>query len=399
MPEFIQKRLQVFVSSTYSDLKEERQAAVEAILLAGHIPAGMELFTAGNESQMDVIKRWIEESDVYLLILGGRYGSIEPDTGKSYTQLEYEYALGLGKPVFACVIRDAALEIRIKKQGKSAIETDYPEKLKEFKMKVLQRMSGFWNDSRDIQIIIGPALAEISRHDQLAGWIRSNSKVSSNYLIQLVAARRKDLPKEFHERKYTTEKFDLLAVAVKDCLEEIVRDPDRKMVKRILYDGARCQIIFVHPKSNFLVERAKEDKAADIEKVIKLQIESVKNVVRFYRKLQALNEQENLDPNKFGNVKIRLIDRNPYVTIERFGDEINWGIYTSHEEGKNCAMFTVKDKQDDKQSKVFDQLKHHFYELLDHGEPLLSLTNGVLDLNHNVLEPILTAEKLDELLR
>lgn len=42
------KKLQVFVSSTYNDLTHERQAAVEAILLAQHIPAGMELFAAGN---------------------------------------------------------------------------------------------------------------------------------------------------------------------------------------------------------------------------------------------------------------------------------------------------------------------------------------------------------------
>jgi hypothetical protein len=49
------KKLQVFVSSTYSDLREERQAAVEAILTAGHIPAGMELFAAGDQSQMNVI--------------------------------------------------------------------------------------------------------------------------------------------------------------------------------------------------------------------------------------------------------------------------------------------------------------------------------------------------------
>src|SRR5262245_57179350 len=78
------KKLQVFVASTYKDLRVERQAAVEAILTAGHIPAGMELFTAGDESQMEVIKRWIEESDVFLLILGGRYGSLEPQSGKSY---------------------------------------------------------------------------------------------------------------------------------------------------------------------------------------------------------------------------------------------------------------------------------------------------------------------------
>jgi hypothetical protein len=69
----VSKRLQVFVSSTYEDLKPERQAAVEVILQAGHIPAGMELFAAGDKSQMDVIRRWIDDSDVFLLILGGEH--------------------------------------------------------------------------------------------------------------------------------------------------------------------------------------------------------------------------------------------------------------------------------------------------------------------------------------
>ena len=71
------KKYQVFISSTYTDLREERQAAVEAILKAGHIPAGMELFTSTNKSQWTIIQRWIDESDIYMLILGGRYGSIE----------------------------------------------------------------------------------------------------------------------------------------------------------------------------------------------------------------------------------------------------------------------------------------------------------------------------------
>src|SRR5262245_53278462 len=108
------KKLQVFVSSTFSDLREERQAAVEAILSSGHIPAGMELFAAGDESQMTVIERWIDESDVYLLILGGRYGSIDKKSGKSYTQLEYEYALLKKKPLFAVVINDKALDKKVK---------------------------------------------------------------------------------------------------------------------------------------------------------------------------------------------------------------------------------------------------------------------------------------------
>jgi hypothetical protein len=120
------KKLQVFVSSTFIDLIEERQAAVSAILSSGNIPAGMELFTAGDESQMTVIKRWIDESDVYLLILGGRYGSIEQNSGRSYTHLEYEYAVHVGKPLFAVVISEKALDEKVHKQGRAVLEQENP---------------------------------------------------------------------------------------------------------------------------------------------------------------------------------------------------------------------------------------------------------------------------------
>lgn len=144
-----EKKLQVFVSSTYNDLKEERQAAVEAILSSGNIPAGMELFTAGDETQMIVIKRWIEESDVYLLILGGRYGSIEKNSGKSYTHLEYEYALSINKPLFAVVITDKALDIKAKDSDwRSVIERDNPKLLDEFRNQVLKNLVKFWEDSK-----------------------------------------------------------------------------------------------------------------------------------------------------------------------------------------------------------------------------------------------------------
>ncbi|WP_375546918.1 DUF4062 domain-containing protein [Paenibacillus sp.] len=69
----MKKKLQVFISSTYTDMLEERQAAVTAVLNAGHIPAGMELFKSGDQSQKDTLTRWIDESDAYMLILGGRY--------------------------------------------------------------------------------------------------------------------------------------------------------------------------------------------------------------------------------------------------------------------------------------------------------------------------------------
>lgn len=165
------RRLQVFVSSTFTDLKDERQAAVAAILKAGHIPAGMELFTAGDETQMSIIKRWIDESDVYVLILGGRYGSIERSSGLSYTELEYNYAIEKNKALFAVVENESARELRVKKFGTSVIELDQPEKLKIFRSKVLENMSSFFDDVKDIKLGIHESLSDFATNRELKGWV------------------------------------------------------------------------------------------------------------------------------------------------------------------------------------------------------------------------------------
>ena len=94
------KRYQVFVSSTYQDLQEERQEVMQALLGLYCIPSGMELFPAANEDQWTLIKGVIDDCDYYIVIVGGRYGSVGPE-GISYTEMEYRYALKRGKPIIA----------------------------------------------------------------------------------------------------------------------------------------------------------------------------------------------------------------------------------------------------------------------------------------------------------
>ena len=96
------KRYQVFVSSTYKDLIDERRAVINEIMSLDCIPSGMELFPATDEEQFEFIKRIIDDCDYYVLILGGRYGSLAKD-GISYTEKEYLYALSKGIHVLAFV--------------------------------------------------------------------------------------------------------------------------------------------------------------------------------------------------------------------------------------------------------------------------------------------------------
>jgi hypothetical protein len=99
--EVVDKRYQVFVSSTFEDLREERAAVIGALLQIDCFPAGMELFPAADDDSLTLIRSVIDDSDYYLIILGGRYGTLDNATGKSYTHLEYEYAQSAGKPTIA----------------------------------------------------------------------------------------------------------------------------------------------------------------------------------------------------------------------------------------------------------------------------------------------------------
>lgn len=186
------RKLLVFVSSTYTDLKEERQAAVEAILKAGHIPAGMELFAATDKSQMDVIKKWIDECDAYMLLLGGRYGSIEPNSGKSYTQLEYEYAVEKGKAFFSVVINEDYLNQKVTKVGKDVLELDNPEKYRAFYANATAKMVEFWSDLRDIKLAVHTTLAEFSSRPELVGWVPGNEVTNSGAIAEEIARLAKE---------------------------------------------------------------------------------------------------------------------------------------------------------------------------------------------------------------
>jgi hypothetical protein len=186
------RKLQVFVSSTFTDLKEERQAAVSAILKAGHIPAGMELFTAGDQSQMAIIKRWIDDSDVYMLILGGRYGSVEETTGISYTELEYDYAVEQGKSVFAVVVQDDALEGRVREKGTDYIEKESPRQLAQFREKVLKNISSFYSDPKDIRLCVYESLSDFENNRQLKGWVPADEVEDSSALLEEIRNLKED---------------------------------------------------------------------------------------------------------------------------------------------------------------------------------------------------------------
>ena len=182
----MQRKLQVFVSSTYNDLIFERQAAVESILRAGHIPAGMELFAAGSESQLDIIRRWIDGSDIYMLLLGGRYGSIEPNSGLSYTEIEYRYAMEQNKPIFAVILSDTFIQEKVKDKGTSIVELAERNKLASFEELVKKKISRYANDKSEIRLSVLESMLDIQSRYTLKGWVREDQIPDVSELINQI---------------------------------------------------------------------------------------------------------------------------------------------------------------------------------------------------------------------
>jgi Domain of unknown function (DUF4062) len=188
-----ERKLQIFLSSTYEDLIDHRLAAMETILAAGHIPAAMEQFAPGDETAWEKITAWIDESDAFILILGGRYGSIEPKSGKSYVQMEYEYAIEKRKPFFSLVVSDKHHAERVQELGLEVDEREKQEMYREFRSTVTERLCRFWDDQKDIESAIFQKLPEWAQRPELVGWVRSDEATNAettNELARLSSENR-----------------------------------------------------------------------------------------------------------------------------------------------------------------------------------------------------------------
>ncbi|WEW98423.1 DUF4062 domain-containing protein [Pseudomonas nitroreducens] len=182
----MEKRYQVFVSSTYADLKNERQHVLQALMEMDCIPAGMELFPASDEEQWAFIRRIIDDCDYYLLIIGGRYGSTTSD-GISYTEKEFDYAIHKGLKVIALVHGEPE-NIPF---GKSEQNPELREKLLEFKSKVMDgRLVKFWKSAEELPGLVALSLTKTIKTYPAVGWIRANQVASTEILSEINELRK-----------------------------------------------------------------------------------------------------------------------------------------------------------------------------------------------------------------
>jgi len=82
----------IFLSSTYKDLIPYRKEVLNTLDKLGVAVSGMEVFGARTEKPIETCLREVEKCELFIGVLGMRYGSIDKRTGKSFVHREYETA-------------------------------------------------------------------------------------------------------------------------------------------------------------------------------------------------------------------------------------------------------------------------------------------------------------------
>lgn len=173
----MEKIYKVFVSSTFTDLEEERKEVIQALLQMDCVPSGMEMFHATDKSQWLLIQNVISSCDFYIVIIAGRYGSVHSKTNISYTQMEYEYAYKIGIPILAFIYKtpDDLPARKIESNPK------YQKKLEEFKKRILdERTVNFWINSYDLASSVKASIFQAIKNDPPGGWVRYKDIVDNN---------------------------------------------------------------------------------------------------------------------------------------------------------------------------------------------------------------------------
>lgn len=180
------KRYQVFISSTFTDLKEERRTVLRSVLMLDHMPAGMELFPATDDAAWQLICDVIDASDYYLLILGGRYGSLDEE-GIGFTEKEYLYASSKGIPVVPFLHRNPDNIPR----DKTETSPKAWKKLQSFRTKIENKHTcSYWESPEELQSQVILGLTATVKRNPRQGWIRAGKLASEEATQQIIKLQK-----------------------------------------------------------------------------------------------------------------------------------------------------------------------------------------------------------------
>ena len=212
--------------------------------------------------------------------------------------------------------------------------------------------------------------------------------------VEVVSERRIATPQDILNLKYEAAKVDIIGVSLTHALEEIINDPRQKIINRLLKHNLQLRLFMVHPCSEYLKQRAREDKQ-DIVELVNSQKHSVQLCVKLFDQLseayKAATTAKTLNTHLTGNLQIKLLDFCPYMSIYRINEgDIYWGLYTSDKSGVNLPLFRTSASQD---PTLYKHLHQHIHGLMERDVKYPDLVS-MSELGRPILGESLVAEIL-----
>lgn len=249
--ERIEKKYQIFISSTYEDLREEREAVIKTILSLNHIPIGMEMFNASNDEQWKVIQKTIDASDYYVLIIGFKYST-------GFTEKEYDYAKKQNIPILTFIKDENAPSIPMQRETTPELQ----KKLDKFRKKAKGKTSKFWKEKNELTTFLSTSLqAEMQNHPRI-GWIRTYAtpvaieNVISEWGLEHIFRSRaeKNTEADSKLREPKIKMLDGMAFGLKTFRSAHTGD-----IEKCLREGMVFRLLTMDPHGNFIRQREKEE--------------------------------------------------------------------------------------------------------------------------------------------
>lgn len=298
-----EKKYQIFISSTYTDLIEARRTVIDTVLGLYHFPVGMEMFGSDDDDQWDFIKDTIKESDYYLLIIGHRYGSLSED-GISYTEKEFDYAKSLGIPIIS-FIRDRGIATLPSERD---TDPSLALKIEEFIKKAQNgKLVSYWDTIDKLSAEVAKSLPKTMARHQRIGWIKADKAVSSEMMNELtnLSIENRELRQELDTLKKNSNNQPDIDVCINQSssLELLLKATNSDIIK----------VIHINEIEDILKPYVNNDEIISYNSFIN----SNREIVDEYNK--ELEERNHINCNK-NDVSITLINQGKSIANKIYVD-------------------------------------------------------------------------------
>lgn len=289
-----EKIYKVFISSTYKDLKKEREEVIEILLgLNDYKPVAMEYFPASTANQWTAIKENLDECDFCITIVAGKYGTIDKTTNKSYTHMEYEYACENNIPIISFVYNN----IENLPISKCETKENRKKKLEEFKEIIYNsKLVKEWKDTTDLTNAIAPSLNKLVKDYPTAGYIKASE-------VEKLEKKNKRLEDKINKLEKENSKEKNGEVRIKKALKEL------KNEYKIKYNfkgekEERKEEISLTLKDIFLFLAFELKEGCDEKSVYEKIAELIKNKNKYDKKVHLVREEYIKILMKFKNIDL-----------------------------------------------------------------------------------------------